>query len=322
MATTQGVKHYTSREDYIKRRGLKSATDPGALSEKVLDKKAHKVELSDEVKEKIDAKKLNKEKLKNDLKDDLKEVGKAGSHLAKDAASSLVKALPKPIPLSIPNFSKSKAASAKSVDDIKELMPLDKPAIFFMSGLHLGTFSSDDTGLPQLSEAVKNAEHHSWKDEDKIFSEILKRPETQPVILVGHSLGGDAVVNLANRLNSLEGGFRKVDLLVTLDSVGFDNDIIPQNVKKNLNFIIDKDIFYNDGPNIARDVKMTQVVNHLRPEGHTDIDESKDVHFEILSNIREVLQKNVETSKFQKLTELFEQFQNIKKIPDALNSES
>jgi len=315
MSVTQGVKHYTSRDDYMKRRGVDATKNAAESIEagksEVVEKaaqKAHKVELSDDVKDK--------------LKKDVKTLGKAGSHLATDAATALAKALPKPIPLSIPTFNKAKTQNAKNVSDIKDLMPIEKPAVFFLSGLHLATISSNDTGLPELASAVKDAEHFSWQDEDQLFKEILKRPETEPVVLVGHSLGGDAVVNLANRLNSLEGGFRQVDLLVTLDSVGFGNDIIPQNVKKNLNFIIDKDMFYNDGPNIARDVKKTDVVNYLRPEGHTDIDEAQDVHFEILSNIRDVLKKDQENSKFQRLADLFKEIQNPKNTPSPLKSDS
>jgi hypothetical protein len=299
----------------MKRRGVETAKDAtkiadSAKSEVVenASKEAHKVELSDDVKKK--------------LKKDVKTLGKAGGHLAKDAAASLANAIPKPIPLSIPTFNKNKAAEAKSVEDVKELMPVDKPALFFLSGLHLATFSSDETGIPEMAKAVKGAEHFSWQDEDKLFEEILKRPESQPVVLVGHSLGGDAVVNLANRLNTLEGGFRKVDLLVTLDSVGFGNDIIPQNVKKNMNFISDKDYFYNDGPNIARSVKNTEVVNYLRNEGHREIDEAQDVHFEILSNIKEVMKKSSETSQFQKLTELFSKMQDAKNIANPLKSDS
>lgn len=315
MGTTPGIKHYSSRDDYMKRRGADTAKDVAKLADsnksEVLEntsKEAHKVELSDDV--------------KNKLKKDAKTLGKAGTHLAKDAATSLANAIPKPIPLSIPTFKSDKTAQAKSVEDLKELMPVDKPAIFFLSGLHLATLSSDDTGLPEMAKAVKGGEHFSWQDEDKLFQEILKRPEEQPVVLVGHSLGGDAVVNLANRLNTLEGGFRKVDLLVTLDSVGFGNDIIPQNVEKNMNFISDKDYFYNDGPNIARNVKNTEVVNYLRGEGHTDIDEAQDVHFEIMSNIREVMKKSSETSQFQKLADLFSKMQESKNIANPLKSDS
>ena len=70
----------------------------------------------------------------------------------------------------------------------------------------------------------------SWKDEEIVLEE-MKVPIQQPLVLVGHSLGGDAVVSLADRLNRMEHGFRNIDLLVTLDSVGFDNDLIPPNEK-------------------------------------------------------------------------------------------
>ena len=176
---------------------------------------------------------------------------------------------------------------------IKEPIPIkNSPGIFFLSGLEIKNLSSDDEGVRAMAKNLPRAEHFSWDDEDIVLQEINRRPINQPIILVGHSLGGDAVVNLANRLNSMEYGFRNIDLLVTLDSVGLDNDLIPQNVRENLNFIGDADIFFNDGPNIARDRERTLVMNELRREEHTGIDDSKDVQKKIFSKIASVLREN------------------------------
>ena len=102
---------------------------------------------------------------------------------------------------------------------------LRKPGIFFIHGLNLKGFSGD-TGVETMASHFKDAKVYSWQDEDKIIAEILKRKVGQPIILVGHSLGGDAAVNIGKRINNIEHGFRKIDLMVTMDSVGFDNDQI------------------------------------------------------------------------------------------------
>lgn len=303
MESGSTIKHYTSRDDYIQKRGIQTLTGPAksaASKVNASSEAAHKVELSEKIENKT------KSGLET-IKDDVKEVGKASGHLLADAALSVVKALPKPPVSGLPGIG-ARGKKALTGIEVKELAPINRPGLFFLSGLELGSISSSDGGLPDLADAVVGGKHYSWKDEDDIFESILRRPKELPIVLVGHSLGGDAVVNLANRLNSLEGGFRRVDLLVTLDSVGFDNDVIPQNVKKNLNFIVDDDFFFNDGPNIARNTKKTVVTNFLRPENHTAIDESSEVHFEIISKIDGIMSQFKLQKKYQKLNALFEDF--------------
>ncbi len=190
----------------------------------------------------------------------------------------------------------NKKKQVQGMEPIKKpdqsLLLKNKPGIFFLSGFDIQGLSSGDGGVSGMAENVPHGRHFSWKDEDRVLEEITQTSVQQPIILVGHSLGGDAVVNLANRLNSMEHGFRNVDLLVTLDSVGFDNDLIPPNVKRNLNFIGDEDVFFNDGPNIARDEGRTKVFNEIRSEMHTGIDDSKEVQKKIFSAISGTLSEN------------------------------
>ncbi|MBT3235231.1 MAG: hypothetical protein HN353_04715 [Bdellovibrionales bacterium] len=163
---------------------------------------------------------------------------------------------------------------------------------FFISGFSFKSLSGDDSAMKRMGEKFDNSQQFSWHQEDEILSKILLIPNEEPLIIVGHSFGGDAAVSLANRLNSIEGGFRKIDLLVTLDSVGFDNDIIPPNVQKNMNFITDRDLWFNDGPNMARDFEKSDVVNYLRPEEHIDIDDAVEVQSSIFHTIKEILSKD------------------------------
>ncbi len=175
---------------------------------------------------------------------------------------------------------------------------VNKPAIFFIGGFNFFSASTND-GMKDMAEHVRGARFYNWDQKSDMVKEIAKRPAHQPVILVGHSLGGDTAVEIAQELNSLEHNFKKVNLLVTLDSFGLKNDIIPQNVEKNMNFIGHESMFLNDGPNIARDASQTVVLNELRNEEHTELDDSEQIQYKILNEVVKFLpvKKNLMNQK-------------------------
>ena len=141
-----------------------------------------------------------------------------------------------------------------------------------------------------MAEAVTGAQHYSWDEQDEVIEDIMKHKSSTPLVLVGHSFGGDGVMEIAERLNTIENGFRKVDLLVTLDSVGYDNDKVPQNVKRNLNYLAQGPYdFLNDGPNIAENYQRTEVENFLRKEEHADLDDNTEIQMTVLEEIDKVL---------------------------------
>ena len=295
MKTGTDVRHYKSHADYLQNRGNSAAKNISKEVGKssVAENVADKVELSKDAKE---TKSNIKDKAKDTLKENGKEIEAASKHLLKDAASVAKNAVNMPGIGTAVDIISSILPDNEIVEDVKEVIsPKEKLGVkdgarlIFVSGLHLAGISSDDEGLSAMARELEGAEHFSWKDEEKILTEIRSTPKEEPVVLIGHSLGGDAVVNIANKLNTFSNGFRKVDLLVTLDSVGFNNDIIPKNVKKNINYIGDKDAFFNDGPNIARDNLKTEVVNNLRRESHTEIDDSSEVKETIHSEISSIL---------------------------------
>lgn len=284
MRADNGLKHYASKADYINRESSPLAKKPEVSSVAPNSAPAAKADISPAAKE-LSSKDVVKEAPKEMLKSAASESGSALTHLAGEASEVIsvgIKQLAPGLPIKAPSVSKAE------MGDVPKMNQVYRPAIFFIEGFSLFSGSSGG-GLPDLQKNMPGSELYSWSDEDKMLEEILKRPLDRPVILVGHSLGGDTAVNLANRLNTLENGYRKVDLMVTLDSVGFNNDIIPANVKKNLNFIGDEDAFFNDGPNIAKDNRYTEVVNELRSEGHREIDEAEDIHFKIFNSISDVL---------------------------------
>jgi hypothetical protein len=182
----------------------------------------------------------------------------------------------------------SKSANSSTVVPTESRQPKSHGPIF-INGFSLKSLSGDNSAMERMGQQFEGAKQFSWHQEDEILAEIQKMPPGEPLMIIGHSFGGDAAVSLANRLNSIEGGFKSIDLLVTLDSVGFDNDIIPPNVIKNMNFITDKDLWFNDGPNMARDPIVSDVENHLRPEEHIDIDDAKEVQSSIFHSIKKIL---------------------------------
>lgn len=178
----------------------------------------------------------------------------------------------------------------------KKFGDIQKPGIYFVSGFDwfgAGSIKGNYDGIKDMAEAVEGAKHYSWDQQEEIIEDIKKRKPDQPIVLVGHSFGGDGVVEIAQTLNTIENGFRKIDLLVTLDSVGYDNDKIPQNVKKNLNYLAQGPWeFLNDGPNIALNYERTKVENFLRHEEHAQLDDSTDIQIRVLEEIEGALAGN------------------------------
>jgi hypothetical protein len=190
---------------------------------------------------------------------------------------------------------KEKLSSAQKAHKIhsKKFGNVEKPGIYFVSGfdwLGVGSIKGNYNGISDMAEAVDGAKLYSWDEQDEIIDDIKKRKSDQPIVLVGHSFGGDGIVEIANRLNTIDNGFRKIDLMVTLDSVGTDNDLIPQNVKKNLNYLAQGPYdFLNDGPNIARNYERTKVENFLRHEEHAELDDATDIQIVVLEEIDKLL---------------------------------
>ena len=298
MKPSVNIKSYTSKADYLNRK--KGFSGAPRLAKKLLSKQseASSVELSELAKSQASQEtKSIRDKMENKAKEGLL----AAEKVSKEIGSGLKKAWKSP-PVSplvdIVNLKdvkkKNQVDEAKKVKDIKaDDQKVDTPGIFFITGLSLNPFATDEFGLTGMANNIPKAEVFNWNQSEKILQEISKRPHVQPVLLIGHGLGGDTAVELSNTLNSVEHGFRRVDLLVTLDSIGLNNDVIPQNVKENVNFVPDEGGLLNDGPNIARKYDATKVSNELRSESHSELDESPEVQFKIYEKINQVLKSAV-----------------------------
>ena len=178
---------------------------------------------------------------------------------------------------------------------------IKKPAVIFVEGFSLFGLSDGD-GIKDMADNMPGAKRFSWDEQDKIIDEIKKHAPDQPIVLVGHSFGGDSAVEIANTLNTVKNGFRGIDLLVSIDSVGMNNTIIPMNVKRNLNFIGEGGIpFIHGNPDVARNTDYTEVINELRSESHSKMDDSEDVQFKIFESINNVLNENHHQDIFEEI---------------------
>lgn len=282
MNSINGVKTYKSRSDYIQ-----NAKQAKSLASKSLASKS----VSSSVTK--DTVKLNNKIPKNEdvgskIKNKVNEVKDAGTSLIKDAGNLVKKAITTPGAITgLSNLLQT--GRPEEVNSLmKESINSKDALIFFVSGLRLNPFDDGAGGLPDMAKYFDSSSDLRWNDSDRILEKI-KLERDKPVVLVGHGMGSDSIVDIANKLNTAEFGFRKVNLLVTLDSVGFENDIIPPNVLKNKNVISDQDFLFNDGPNVARDNKKTNIENVLTDQAHNDIEYSADIQMDIFEDIQNVL---------------------------------
>ncbi|MGZ3786910.1 MAG: hypothetical protein ACXVLQ_00220 [Bacteriovorax sp.] len=223
---------------------------------------------------------------------------------ATSTATSIAKTLAKvPVLPIVPKENRdSKKLEEKLEDNPSGKMTfIKRPAVIFIEGFSAFGISDGD-GIKDMAENCPGAKRFSWDEQDKIIDEIKRHSPDQPVILVGHSFGGDSAVEIANSLNTLKNGFRGIDLLVSIDSVGMNHSIIPMNVKRNLNFFGEGVVpFLHGDPTVARNTDHTEVINELRSELHSRMDDSEEVQFKIFSSINEVLGEHDHQNIFEEM---------------------
>lgn len=232
---------------------------------------------------------------------------------AKSVATTLAK-MPV-LPIVVPSESKDVKKMEDKLSDSHppKLSFIKKPAVIFIEGFSAFGISNGD-GIKDMADNLPGSKRFSWNEQDKIIDEIKKHAPDQPVVLVGHSFGGDSAVEIANTLNNVKNGFRSVDLLVSIDSVGMNHSIIPMNVKRNLNFFGEGVVpFLHGDPDVARNTEYTDVQNELRNELHSKMEDSQEVQFKIFESINEVLaDKN--------RPDLFEEMQKNSAVLEAIGN--
>jgi hypothetical protein len=231
-------------------------------------------------------------------------------------AASVAKAIAKTpvMPIIIPTNTKKIEAKIKDIKTEAPVHFIKKPAVIFIEGFSMFGISNGD-GIKDMADNYPGAKSFSWEEHGKIMDEIKKHTPDQPVVLVGHSFGGDTAIEVANELNSPKNGFRAVDLLVSIDAVGMNKTIIPVNVKSNLNYFGEGLIpFVHGDPTVARNTKYTEVTNELRNDMHSKMDDSPEIQFEIFNKINDVLGSHGEEDIFIEISET----NQIKDVLEAL----
>jgi hypothetical protein len=231
---------------------------------------------------------------------------------ASNVATAIAKAPVMPIVLPTNSKKLEQKISDKKPDPPVHF--IKKPAVIFIEGFSMFGVSNGD-GIQEMAENFPGAKRFSWEEGSKILEEVKKHDPKEPVVLVGHSFGGDTAIEVANELNSAKNGFRHIDLLVSVDAVGMNKTIIPMNVKSNLNFFGEGILpFLHGDPTVARNTKYTEVTNELRSDMHSKMDDNPEVQFQIFEKINEVLGTHGEPDIFIEISET----NQIKDILDAI----
>jgi len=127
----------------------------------------------------------------------------------------------------------------------------------------------DQSKMP--NKKLKPTEIYEWDETDEACAYIKGAIETdpcQPVVIIGHSLGGDTAVQVAECLN--KSGIC-VDLLIQIESVGVEDEKKPKNVNKGVNIWSRS----REGINGASWVEGSENIA-IDNSTHTDIDEPND----------------------------------------------
>lgn len=233
-------------------------------------------------------------------------------------AASVAKAIAKApvMPIIVPTNTKKIETKIKDIKPEAPIHYVKKPAVIFIEGFSMFGISNGD-GIKDMADNYPGAKRFSWEEHGKIMDEIKKHAPDQPVVLVGHSFGGDTAIEIANELNSPKNAFRAVDLLVSIDAVGMNKTIIPVNVKSNLNYFGEGLLpFVHGDPTVARNTKYTDVTNELRADMHSKMDDSPEIQFEIFNKINDVLNNHGEEDVLIEISETTQ----IKDILEAIKN--
>lgn len=158
-------------------------------------------------------------------------------------------------------------------------------------GSFSGGGSESATGMDLLADRIREeglgfeVAVHEHEDQDAAIARIEEALEENlraKVVIMGHSLGGDSAVEVAETLGAKNIG---VDLLVQIDSVGVGDEVKPPGVKRAVN------IFSTSGDGIdgAQQVDGSENIG-LDGTTHTDIDNDPRTHDLIMRELEALLE--------------------------------
>jgi alpha-beta hydrolase superfamily lysophospholipase len=161
-----------------------------------------------------------------------------------------------------------------------------RPHVYLFRGL-ADIFSA---GMDTLTEELKkngvyatSYSQTNWKPiSDRAAADFKARKEG-PIILIGHSLGADAAMEMADYL-----GDKGVPVALVVPFDGTQSFPVPANVARVVNFTQRDYAYMRPGPGFHGSLNNVDLSSN--PEiGHLNIDKSPELHARVLSEIRAVI---------------------------------
>ncbi len=178
--------------------------------------------------------------------------------------------------------------------DVARLRGSSRPEIYLLRGL----FNVFSLGMDDLAVKLQEQGFPAVVDNHATWSALAERiiaarqaGSNRRLVLIGHSLGGDDVIKLAERLN--QAGIT-VDLLMPIDPVS--PGAVPANVRRVVNYFQSNNGFGQAvrpgvgfrGVLVNSDLETNRRDLRDASTGHTTIDKGTKVHLEILREVMRV----------------------------------
>jgi hypothetical protein len=161
-----------------------------------------------------------------------------------------------------------------------------RPHVYLFRGLADVFSTGMDTLAVELNKQGVYATSHShtdWKTIADRAAADYKAKKESPIILIGHSLGADAVMEMADYL-----GDKGVPVALVVPFDGTQSFPVPGNVARVINFTQRDYAYMRPGPGFRGSLKNVDLsFNH--DVGHLNIDKSPELHARVLSEVFAVL---------------------------------
>jgi len=155
--------------------------------------------------------------------------------------------------------------------------------------------SSDVAGMDRLNTTLQaafastgvNSQVFGHTQQQAAFEFVnLHRQDTCCLIVIGHSLGGDSVIELANDFLNPAG--ITVNLSIQIDSVGVGDEVLPANIMMGINYFqISTGLFEPQGAMFVAGATNINVETLFGDASitHTSIDDDARLHSRIVSDV-------------------------------------
>jgi pimeloyl-ACP methyl ester carboxylesterase len=161
-----------------------------------------------------------------------------------------------------------------------------RPHVYLFRGLADVFSTGMDTLAAELNKQGVYATSHSHTDWKTIADRIAadyKAKKERPIILIGHSLGADAVMEMADYL-----GDKGVPVALVIPFDGTQSFPVPGNVARVINFTQRDYAYMRPGPGFRGSLNNVDLSSN-HDIGHLNIDKSPELHARVLGEVFAVL---------------------------------